>query len=180
MKENILFLILAFMSIQVKAQNICQQLSFNINGATYKVSYRDGNNYEESTAFIIKNQSNVLHGIADQYSINTEDCFYEYLFGGAGILFIKTKIQSQFTPVRVAELKSNSETGFVLSFFLDKNGVLKEMYFSIGKNTKLTPQEIYNMEMSLKNVQIPFTMKNCPTTGTGYFSYSINVGFGNN
>ncbi len=169
MKKLIIFIFFLSIIYTSKGQNQFQNSTFSINGNVYTcLHYTD--------YIIIQNQQNALDHPQSRYSIKDIECMD--LFGGdGGLSFVKTKILTSFTISRVTELDLYGETGFVLSIWLSKNGIVKELYFKIGKNSKLTQEEIYNMEMSLKNVQVPFSMRNCPTTGTGYFLYSPIIGF---
>ncbi len=169
MKKLIIFIFFLSIIYTSKGQNQFQNSTFSINGNVYKcLVNNDG--------VTIQNQENILDDPQSRYSIKNFECMD--LFGGdGGLSFVKTKILSTFTYNRKEELRLQGQTSFVLSIWLDKNGIVKELYFSLGKNPKLTQQEIYNMETSLKNIQVPFSMRNCPITGTGYFLYSPIIRF---
>ncbi len=169
MKKLIIFIFFLSIIYTSKGQNQFQNSTFSTNGNVYSCSI-------SGKYVIIQNQQNILDHPQSRYSIKNFECMD--LFGGdGGLSFVKSKIQNQFTPTRVTELEFYGQTGFTLSFWLNTSGIIKELYFTIRKDTKLTPQEIYNMERSLKNVQVPFSMRNCPITGTGYFLYSPNISF---
>ncbi len=142
--------------------------TFQINEITYKTKSSSGNGVR------IENVQNTYS--FQTYPLDTNACDPMYLISHKEVSLV---VASKFSNQRVLQLKSGGHGGFGLELWINESGIIKYVIFHIGKNTMLTPLEIYNMEKALVNYQLPTwkITEMCPNGGSGYFNATLNMGF---
>lgn len=117
--------------------------TFQVNEISYKTS-------KYASGILVQNAQNSAS--FQTYPLDTNLCDPMYLISHKEVSLV---VASKFSNQRVSELKNAGHGGFQLELWVNETGTIKYILFHIGKNTMLTPIEIYNVEKALVNYQLP-------------------------
>lgn len=146
--KNIILALFIFIPIHTFAQNPFHSPSVLVNGQTYSC---------DTTAMFIRiiNQQNQL----EQQQIEG------YKFKRARFLphgaDRKQVIKNSFSSIRLGQLKV-SDKFFIINYYYNLDGTVKEIFFRLKKNTQITPAELEKVERNLKQIQMPMYNQNLP------------------
>jgi hypothetical protein len=166
--KNLIFIYLLFIALtSAKAQSAFSNVNHvTVNSVTFKCK-------TDTYSTDISNIQNITNGSWDNIPSNAtvpDDC----VFGLKGVInyaVVKDAFYSVFSALRRQQL---IQEGIIAVLFIKPNtGAIQEIDFGVAKNTQITPQEIYKLELALKGKIMP-TQPACSAMVFKSFPFSFD------
>lgn len=145
--KNIVLALFIFISVHTFAQNPFNNPTVQVNGQVY-----DCDTTSARFVRVVNRQNQLSNGQIEGYKLAR----IRFLPNGTDRWAV---IKNSFSSLRLGQLKV-SDKFFVISYFYNLDGTVKEIWFWLRKNTQITPAELEKVERNLKQVQMPVYNQN--------------------